>query len=45
VDIDGLIRELGPQLRIATPLGLGKPNALLNAPYDRVKTEDKGALT
>jgi acyl-CoA hydrolase len=36
---------LGPELRIATPLGLGKPNLLLNAVYSRVVATPARKLT
>jgi acyl-CoA hydrolase len=34
--VDFLFRKLGPSVKLATPLGLGKPNRLLNEIYDRV---------
>ncbi|MEY2115342.1 MULTISPECIES: hypothetical protein [Rhodanobacter] len=36
-----LADELGPHLRIAAPLGLGKPHGLLNALY-RLLAADSG---
>ncbi len=36
---DWIFSALGPELRIATPLGLGKPNPLLNAVYARVAAD------
>lgn len=36
---DEIFRRLGRDIKLATPLGLGKPNALLNAIYSRVKNE------
>ncbi|MBS1962079.1 MAG: acetyl-CoA hydrolase [Bdellovibrionales bacterium] len=37
--VEWLFREFGKELRLATPLGLGKPNPLLNALYSRVVAE------
>ena len=37
--VDEIVRAVGPALRVATPLGLGKPNRLLNALYQRVKQQ------
>lgn len=34
--VDAILARCGPVLRAATPLGLGKPNGLLNALYRRV---------
>jgi acyl-CoA hydrolase len=36
---DWILSELGPELRLATPLGLGKPNPLLNSVYSRVRAD------
>jgi len=36
--VDSIIRKLGSNIVLATPLGLGKPNQLINALYRRVKT-------
>ncbi|WP_374033793.1 acetyl-CoA hydrolase/transferase C-terminal domain-containing protein [Bdellovibrio bacteriovorus] len=35
--VDALLNTLGPVLRVAAPLGLGKPNQLINLLYNRVK--------
>ena len=37
--VDAIIAQVGPHLRVATPLGLGKPNHLLNALYQRVQRD------
>ncbi len=37
--VDRIIERAGPRLIAATPLGIGKPNRLLNALYARVKAE------
>ncbi len=34
-----ILEKVGPQLKIATPLGLGKPNRLLNVIYNEVKNQ------
>jgi acyl-CoA hydrolase len=36
VCVERILAHAGPALRLATPLGLGKPNVLLNAIYRRV---------
>jgi acyl-CoA hydrolase len=41
---DWIMRELKDDLVIAAPLGLGKPNQLLNLIYNRVKSEPKLSL-
>ena len=41
---DFLIDELGPDLRIAAPLGLGKPHGLLNALYRRIGADGNRSL-
>lgn len=41
---DFLIDELGPDLRIAAPLGLGKPHGLLNALYRRTGVDGNRSL-
>ncbi|WP_374030980.1 hypothetical protein [Bdellovibrio bacteriovorus] len=35
--VDALLNTLGPVIRVAAPLGLGKPNQLINLLYNRVK--------
>lgn len=42
--LDHLVSLAGRQLRLATPLGIGKPNALLNALYQRVKADHSLSL-
>ena len=37
--VDALLTRVGRRLRVATPLGLGKPNHLLNALYRRAKAD------
>ncbi len=37
--VDRIIERVGPRIVAATPLGIGKPNRLLNALYARVKAE------
>ena len=39
VTVRQILAAVGPSLRIATPLGLGKPNRLLNALYQHVKQQ------
>lgn len=34
-----ILEKVGPQLKIAAPLGLGKPNRLLNVIYNEVKNQ------
>lgn len=43
--VDWIVRELGADMRVGAPLGLGKPNALLNALYARVKRDPRLSLT
>ncbi len=38
---DFIFKSVGPEVRLAAPLGLGKPNVLLNHLYDRVSTDAK----
>lgn len=40
-----IIERVGPDLRVATPLAVGKPNQLLNALYQRVKQDSSLSLT
>ena len=40
-----ILARVGPDLVVATPLGLGKPNALLNALYRRVAADPARSLT
>ena len=42
---DLLIERYGPDLRVALPLGLGKPVALVNALYARVRSDSRLRLT
>ena len=37
--VDRLVAHCGAELRIAAPLGLGKPNVLINALYERVAAD------
>src|SRR5262245_12786078 len=37
--VDALLAQLGKDLRVAVPLAIGKPNALLNALYRRAKAD------
>jgi acyl-CoA hydrolase len=39
VCVERIVAHAGPALRIAAPLGLGKPNVLLNALYRRVASD------
>lgn len=39
-----IVERCGPRLVVATPLGLGKPNALLNALYRRAQSDARLAL-
>ena len=43
--VDNLLAQAGDQLAIAAPLGLGKPNRLLNAIYRRFKSDPSRRLT
>ncbi|MFB6345371.1 MAG: acetyl-CoA hydrolase/transferase C-terminal domain-containing protein, partial [bacterium] len=43
--VDRTLEKLGPDITIATPLGLGKPVHLLNAFYDRAKKNNTINLT
>lgn len=42
---DYLFRTIPAEMRLATPLGLGKPNELLNRIYRRVKSDPARKLT
>ena len=42
--VDWIDATFGQDLKLATPLGLGKPNPLLNAIYTRVKNNPKRSL-
>ena len=35
--VDELLARLPAHIRLGTPLGLGKPNRLINALYQRIK--------
>lgn len=37
--VETLLERHGPDLRVGLPLGLGKPNRLINALYDRVRED------
>ena len=43
--VDEILKRLGNKLVVATPLGLGKPNQLLNALYQRAKSDSSIDLT
>ncbi len=45
VCVERILDACGGQLRAAAPLGLGKPNRLLNALYRRVATDAQASLT
>ena len=42
--LDFIFSRLGKQLRLATPLGLGKPNQLLNGIYQKIKADPQSSL-
>lgn len=37
--VDCIVQQAGPALRVAMPLGIGKPNPLINALYARVQAD------
>jgi acyl-CoA hydrolase len=39
--VDAILERLGTRIVLATPLGIGKPNALLNALYRRAKANQR----
>jgi acyl-CoA hydrolase len=41
---DFIFKNLGPTIRLATPLGLGKPNELLNLIYKKVREDSSLSL-
>lgn len=43
--VEEIVARFGPALKVATPLGLGKPNGLLNALYRRVREDSRLSLT
>ncbi len=43
--IDALLSRMGTRISLATPLGIGKPNHLLNALYRRAKADPSVELT
>ncbi|MGB2740210.1 MAG: acetyl-CoA hydrolase/transferase C-terminal domain-containing protein [Cognaticolwellia sp.] len=43
--VDEILNRCGHHVKLAAPLGLGKPNILLNALYQRVKVSPKLRLT
>lgn len=43
--VDEMIARLGNDLRVGMPLGLGKPNQLINALYQRAKSNSELKLT
>lgn len=42
---DDIIRETGGRIRLALPLGIGKPNTLVNAIYRKAKADPSVSLT
>ena len=42
--VDQVLSKLGAHIRLALPLGLGKPNHFVNALYRRVKANPKLSL-
>ena len=42
--LDALFARTGPHVVIGTPLGIGKPNTLLNRLYARVKADPHSSL-
>jgi acyl-CoA hydrolase len=42
--VDAILARVGPRIVLGTPLGIGKPNALLNALYQRVKGDPSLSL-
>ncbi len=42
--VDAILATLGPRIVLGTPLGIGKPNALLNALYRRAKNDPSISL-
>jgi acyl-CoA hydrolase len=43
--VDEILSHVGPRILLATPLGIGKPNQLLNALYRRAKVDPSIELT
>ncbi|MCB0384190.1 MAG: hypothetical protein KDD43_02260, partial [Bdellovibrionales bacterium] len=43
--VDRILAQVGKDLRVATPLAAGKPNQLLNALYQRAKSDPEIRLT
>ena len=42
--VDAVIEKTGGDIRLAMPLGLGKPNRFVNALYRRVEQDDSLSL-
>lgn len=42
--VDLVLAELGPQIVLGTPLGIGKPNPFINALYRRIKADPGRSL-
>jgi len=42
---DWIFDQVGPKLRLAAPLGLGKPNRLINLIYERVRAQSEMSLS
>lgn len=43
--VDAIIERLGKDIRVGMPLGLGKPNQLINALYSRARADESLQLT
>lgn len=43
--VDEILTHVGPRILLATPLGIGKPNQLLNALYRRARVDSSIELT
>jgi acyl-CoA hydrolase len=45
IAVDAILRDVAGDLRVAMPLGIGKPNPLINALYQRVALQPQRLLT
>src|ERR1700733_3075178 len=43
--VDSILQRCGNEIRMAMPLGLGKPNVLFNALYERIVADPQKRLT